>query len=107
MAMLSVRRLRRDVAADHQHDAEFAQRVRERQDRGGDDAGPGEGEFDGEPGAPRRHAAAGAASRTSTGMLSNARWIGYAANGTFTRIEASSRPSKLNASDWPVSAANH
>ena len=39
-------RLARQVAADHQHDAELAERVRERQDGGGQDAGPRERHLD-------------------------------------------------------------
>ena len=39
-------RLAGQVAADHQHDAELAERVRERQDRRGQDAGPGERHLD-------------------------------------------------------------
>ena len=52
-------RLARQVAAHHQHDAELAERVRKRQDRGGQDARPGERELDPQEALPRRQAAAG------------------------------------------------
>ena len=47
-----------------------------------------------------------AAARTSSGMASNARCIGWIANGRFTSSDATSRPAKLNASVWPVAATN-
>ena len=39
-------RLAGNAAADHQHDAELAERVRERQHRGGDEARPCERQLD-------------------------------------------------------------
>ena len=93
--MATVLRLAGNAAADHQHHAELAQRVRERQHQP-------------PTGCPARRAAArcaaalcqrvspqhAAASRTSCGIASNARCIGWIANGRLKMTEATSRPSK-------------
>ena len=51
-------RAARQVAADHQHDAELAERVSERQHGGGDDTGPRERQLDAGEALPRRQSAA-------------------------------------------------
>jgi hypothetical protein len=45
-----------------------------------------------------------AASRTSGGIDSNPRCIGWKANGTLTMTDASRRPSKLKTSECPTNA---
>ena len=42
-----------------------------------------------------------AASRTSAGIASKPRWIGWTTNGMLAMADASSSPSNENGSDWP------
>ena len=60
-------RLARDAAADHEDDAELAERVREGKRYGGDDAGPGERQLDAPHVSQRDSPLTKAASRTLVG----------------------------------------
>jgi hypothetical protein len=58
MATLSVLVLAWEIPTDHQHDAELSEGMGKGQDRGGQDARPGEGHFDSDETLPRCQATA-------------------------------------------------
>ena len=98
-------RLAGNAAADHQHDAEFAQRVRERQHHRGQEARPRQRQLD-PPQALRMRSGRSTRphARRSSGIASNARCSGWIANGRLKITDATQRARRsVNTSGWPIS----
>jgi len=96
-----------NVAADHQHHAEFAERVRKRQHGGGQHAGPREREFDARQRLPARHPAAERRfAHVRVDRLEGA-LDRLHRERRLKMTDATTRPVKLKASVVPVAALNH
>ena len=99
-------RLARKTPTHHGSDAELAESVCKRQNGGRQNPGQASGP------SMRRKRCQGdkpqqaAASRTSTGTASNARWIGCTTNGMFTIAESTTSPGNENASVFPTTLSN-